>query len=738
MAESSRKKKKRARRPEIALPWKRVPLGDSEIFDGLMGIEELDGRIWKQAQLGTYDKHASEGSGTQQHTAAGSPRAPATVNSGKVPNEQQPSAKRKRPAKDSKPKRAKLSTGEAEEVEQQHQEEEAGSATTRECPSGSEPLSSGKDEQLAKRPSSKKANNAPPKKRARVEKAVQQQKNTQPELTPEQTQHIEQEMENWREFGLDFRLVRGLFDVGFRGPTPTQRAVLPPAVNHIRDLVVAAATGSGKTLAFGLPVMNRLLTATTDGTVVDRRLRPLSALVLVPTRELAMQVQAHLKAVSAHTNLKIACVVGGMALPRQRRVLGAHPDIVVATPGRLWELMTEGEPHVSNLSSLRALVLDEADRMLEMNHFRELNHILTAIYNPVATYDPEFARAPCQESADGNSGSEAQSHPPRDQSGLKQLQTFLTSATMLMEPDDRLNVKHARKSRRPAVGAEQLMSRLRFRGKPCTVDLTLSTKTAEHLTETRIECPTEDKEIHLYLFLLANMEGRTLVFANSIFSIKRLALVLSALKLPCVMSLHANMQMRKRLKIVERFTQAPSAVLVATDVAARGLDIPGIRYVVHFQLPKSTDLYIHRAGRTARAQASGATLLCVGPEDMPAYRKIVSVLGRDVPEQEINTTLFREAKKRVVLAVKLAKAQLKTTKANQEKSWLAKGAEVLGVDWNSDDDDDRRPSQKSRSKQDARELDSCRRELDALLSRKLNPAGTSIRYPTMGRNIVLP
>lgn len=200
----------------------------------------------------------------------------------------------------------------------------------------------------------------------------------------------------WDVYGLHPQLLRGILAQGFTRPTPIQRLCLDAAIRDWRDVVGAAETGSGKTLAFGIPIIQQLLHRADRrrDKEEERRLRRgesepampsapepqrLSALVLVPTRELALQVAAHIKTVSIFTSIKTEAIVGGMAPQKQRRLLARRPEVVVATPGRLWELIQQGEPHLCDLTQLHCLVLDEADRMVSHGHFPQLDSILAFV-----------------------------------------------------------------------------------------------------------------------------------------------------------------------------------------------------------------------------------------------------------------------------------------------------------------------------------------------------------------------
>ncbi|KAG4393086.1 hypothetical protein GLYMA_03G014732v4 [Glycine max] len=190
----------------------------------------------------------------------------------------------------------------------------------------------------------------------------------------------------WNELRLHPLLMKAICKLGFKEPTPIQKACIPAAAHQGKDVVGAAETGSGKTLAFGLPILQRLLEEREKAANMDEergeepeKYAPtgfLRALIIAPTRELALQVTDHLKAVAKHINVRVIPIVGGILAEKQERLLIAKPDIVVGTPGRLWELMSAGEKHLVELHSLSFFVLDEADRMVQNGHFKELQSII--------------------------------------------------------------------------------------------------------------------------------------------------------------------------------------------------------------------------------------------------------------------------------------------------------------------------------------------------------------------------
>ncbi|XP_010146179.1 PREDICTED: ATP-dependent RNA helicase DDX24, partial [Eurypyga helias] len=466
----------------------------------------------------------------------------------------------------------------------------------------------------------------------------------------------------WKDLFVPEPVLQALSYLGFSAPTPIQALALPSAIRDNMDVLGAAETGSGKTLAFAIPMIHSVLqwqksnSSTTrndsvskeshqhqdetrwenedeaekrthqeyeDGgdeddaslttgcvkvlenfefdsgneahTVASHKKRLLLGLVLTPTRELAVQVKHHIDAVAKFTGIRTAILVGGMAAQKQERVLNRKPEIVIATPGRLWELVKERHPHLSNLRQLRCLVIDEADRMVEKGHFLELSQLLEILND--SQYNP-------------------------------QRQTFVFSATLTLvhqTPTRVLQKKNAKKMDKKTK-LELLMEKIGIKGKPKVIDLTRKEATVETLTETRIHCNTDEKDYYLYYFLL-QYPGRTMVFANSIDCVKRLSSLLTILNCD-PLPLHANMHQKQRLKNLERFAERESCVLLTTDVAARGLDIPNVQHVIHYQVPRTSELYVHRSGRTARAANEGLSLLLVGPDDLINFRKIYKTLEK--------------------------------------------------------------------------------------------------------------
>ncbi|NXG68870.1 DDX24 helicase, partial [Baryphthengus martii] len=577
----------------------------------------------------------------------------------------------------------------------------------------------------------------------------------------------------WKDLFVPDPVLRALSYLGFSAPTPIQALALPSAIRDNMDVLGAAETGSGKTLAFAIPVIHSVLqwqksnSSTTRNDSVSKeshqhhdetrwenedkaenvshqqvedsgdeddasfttgcvkvlenfefdpidkthnvgshKKRPLLGLVLTPTRELAVQVKHHIDAVAKFTGIKTAIVVGGMAAQKQERVLNRKPEIVIATPGRLWELVRERHPHLSNLRQLRCLVIDEADRMVEKGHFLELSQLLEILND--SQYNP-------------------------------QRQTFVFSATLTLvhqTPSRVLQKKNAKKMDKKTK-LELLMEKVGIKGKPKVIDLTRKEATVETLTETRIHCNTDEKDYYLYYFLL-QYPGRTMVFANSIDCVKRLSSLLTILNCD-PLPLHANMHQKQRLKNLERFAERESCVLLTTDVAARGLDIPNVQHVIHYQVPRTSELYVHRSGRTARAANEGLSLLLIGPDDLINFRKIYKTLEKseELPFFPVESKCMTSVKERMNLARQIEKAEFFNSRAKQHNSWLQQAAEALEIDL----DDDMLMGKKASEQEESQKqkmLKGMKKQLKHMLSQPLFKVLMKTKYPTQSGKLLLP
>ncbi|CAN8026745.1 unnamed protein product [Ixodes persulcatus] len=555
----------------------------------------------------------------------------------------------------------------------------------------------GEEQTVAKK---KKKRKADKRKRSEPKTAADHSSNDE---TPVQEKD-QKDMSAWLNCYVPEPVLRALAELNFTQPTPIQAQTLPSAIRDHMDVMGAAETGSGKTLAFGIPILHHI--AEQKARIGDGPMS-LQALVLTPTRELAIQVKQHLQAAAKYTGIGVVNVIGGLSADKQLRLLKRRPEIVVATPGRLWELVDQNTPHLSDVSNVRYLVIDEADRMVEKGHFEDLTRLL-ALMNADRV------------------------------DGAKRRQNFVFSATLTMVHDLPQRLKHKARKRKLSEKdkLEQLMRIIGVSAKPKVVDLTRKLGTAESLRESRIVCSSvEDKDSRLYYFLLAH-PGRTLVFCNSIDSVRRLVSVLNLLQCS-PLPLHAQMQQRQRLKNLDRFRSSPTGLLLATDVAARGLDIEGIEHVIHFQVPRTAEVYVHRSGRTARAASDGLSVMLMEPRELPVYRKICRTLGReeDLPDFPVDSDVLKAVLDRVSLARRFEAESHKVKRQTYENSWLQRAAREMDIDLDkrmlADTDEKKTADQKRR-------LRAMQAQLTQALRRPIFPAGFSGRYLTKQGELLLP
>jgi ATP-dependent RNA helicase RhlE len=363
--------------------------------------------------------------------------------------------------------------------------------------------------------------------------------------------------------GLDARLLRALADLEFTQATPVQSETIPLALAG-RDVLAAAATGSGKTAAFLLPLMQRLLD-TPRGTT--------RTLVLVPTRELAAQVLDHFTPLARHTRLRAAAIYGGVGMQPQEQALRRGVDFVIATPGRLLDHM---QYDYASLAGIDALVLDEADRMLDMGFLPAIRRILAAL--------PRTPR-----------------------------QTLFFSATM------------------PAtiVGlTRELLV------KPAQVNVARPARAATNITQALYPVPSRLKVELLVELIRRGTVGNAIVFCRTKHRANRLAQKLEREGVSCA-RIHGNRSQAQRTAALAGFKAGEFRILVATDIVARGIDITALDHVVNFDVPASPDDYIHRIGRTGRADLTGDAYTLVAPEDEADVKRIEHVLGSRIERRTV-------------------------------------------------------------------------------------------------------
>jgi ATP-dependent RNA helicase RhlE len=354
-------------------------------------------------------------------------------------------------------------------------------------------------------------------------------------------------MTAFADFAFSPALSRALAQAGYTEPTPIQAQAIPPQLEG-RDVLALAQTGSGKTAAFALPIVERL-----GGRPGRRRPATARALILAPTRELAVQIEGELKRFGTGMGLSTALILGGVPRGRQVRAVAPGVDVIVATPGRLLDLMAEG---AVRMEAVEVLILDEADRMLDMGFVRDVRKIAAAI-------------------------------PP----GRR---TALVSATMPAE------VEH--------LAAELLRNPVRVEAAPLNSAAPDIAQRVEFL-------PQADKRARLAALLRDPAVGRAIVFARTKRGADRVAKNLLADGIAAD-AIHGDKAQNARQRALDGFRAGRVRALVATDIAARGIDVEGVTHVVIHDLPDEPESYVHRIGRTGRNGASGVAVTLCDPSEM--------------------------------------------------------------------------------------------------------------------------
>ncbi|SRR5579883_1443558 len=363
------------------------------------------------------------------------------------------------------------------------------------------------------------------------------------------------------ELGLIPEICERVTTIGYTNPTPIQKEAIPLVLQG-HDVIGIAQTGTGKTAAFMLPLIDSLLCSPSP----KQKERP-RVLVLTPTRELAVQVHEATVSFAQGSGLRAVVVFGGVSQKQQERDIHRGCDILVATPGRLNDLLQQ---RVLSVSSVEFLVLDEADRMLDMGFLPQIKRITA--------------------------------HVPRDR------QTLMFSATLSHD-------------------IEELARRLT--NDPTLIEVGGRRKPAEGITQ-KVYSVMRLKKPELLLKLLTEMErGSTLIFTRTKHDADRVAHVLAHAGIS-VTKLHSDLTQSERTRALADFKTGKFDTLVATDVASRGLDIEDISHVINYEPPMSPDDYVHRVGRTARAERTGVAITLVGPEEEPLMREIEKRIGSEI------------------------------------------------------------------------------------------------------------
>ena len=386
-------------------------------------------------------------------------------------------------------------------------------------------------------------------------------------------------MTQFTDLGLAAPLLKTLDALDYTKPTPIQAQAIPLVLEG-KDLLGIAQTGTGKTAAFTLPLLHHLNASQQDG---DRPHKSVRGLILAPTRELALQIADSVREYGRLLGLRVNVVLGGVSIDKQIRALSKGTDVLIATPGRLEDLM--GQKAVT-LAHVTHLVLDEADQMLDMGFIHVLKRIAKAL--------------------------------PRER------QTLLFSATMPPE-------------------IEALSKQ--FQNNPEKISVAPVSSTAERVNQQAYSVKQKDKAILLARLLKQREVSRAIVFTRTKHGANRLVGQLDKVNLDA-MAIHGNKSQNQRQKALNTFRDGKCAILVATDVAARGIDIPQVSHVFNFDLPEVAEQYVHRIGRTARAGEAGIAIALISDQERHLHRAIEKLTKQDIevlPLPEGFTESIKEA-----------------------------------------------------------------------------------------------
>lgn len=582
---------------------------------------------------------------------------------------------------------------------------------------------------------------------------------------------------SWTDFSIADEILASLEEQAFETPLPIQIKAFKAALLDNKHVLGAARTGSGKTLAYAVPTLTRILRESShpssllkrrickahhkkedfeladqdnvfiEEAIVDKDLdsggsnsddeesmRSLStndsidldhcsspeAIVLVPTRELAFQVKEEFDKLCKFTDLKTCCLIGGLSQEKQMRMLKKRPQIIIATPGRLYDIVkSDNVEHLNAqaVASVKILVIDEADRMVQRGHFEEMLKIIDIVKESKRYRTDEF---------------------------LFRVYLYSATLTFLHELPDRFNLKALAAKESRSKGSKKDKSKKEIdprehskknkikqmlkllgidRADTRVIDLNNESShgrpSSDQLIEMKINCFAQEKDLYLYYFLTQNQHKRILIFVNSKDCLRRLSNVLKFLRIN-TLKLHADMDQKKRLSSLEQFRKRSDTVLVATDVAARGLDIKELDCVVHYQVPRTCESYIHRSGRTARLDKRGISLTLCEPKEIPFYKRLCNNIngGKDLDDYDMEMKLKLKLKKRVDLAQQCDKLDHQIRETKSDRNWFVKAAKNCDIEL--DEDEIRHLSGRGKSQEQNLEEDAKKRRLLSHLQKQLD------------------
>lgn len=366
---------------------------------------------------------------------------------------------------------------------------------------------------------------------------------------------------------------RSLEEMGFRRPTDIQYKSIGP-IMHGDDVLAIAQTGTGKTAAFAIPVINLLHTQKSS-----RRSDQIRCLVMVPTRELALQITEVFHLLESHTRVKTMCLMGGVEQESQISILSKGVDVVVATPGRTFDLISQG--HI-DLSRLEILILDEADHMLDLGFINDIQQLVKKL---------PYKR-----------------------------QTLFFSATI-----------------NPYIKkvAYSLVTN------PIRIQISPKNPVARNIEHSVAHIGMDDKRFFLERLINENPDSKILVFVRTKVRAERVMVAMGRLNIACE-TIHGDKEQKDRLQVMKRFKKGEFKIMIATDVSARGIDIPNVDFVVNYDLPEKPENYVHRVGRTGRADKKGIAVSFCSPEEKELLNEIEDYIGKPIVVMEISKSEYTE------------------------------------------------------------------------------------------------
>lgn len=599
----------------------------------------------------------------------------------------------------------------------------------------------------------------------------------------------------WESFNLNNQLVENLKSQ-FKSPTEIQEKVLVYASSKV-DLIIQARTGEGKTLCYGIPICNYILNFYERSEEMIHKISPV-ALIIVPTRELSIQVKKHLDKILIDNStqkslykIKVLNLLGGMAIEKQKRELSRNPEILISTPGRLWELIEREESEIlERINKLKFFVIDEADRMTETGHFKELKNIIDYIYsrieikedeqkenakekiskigegyNPdedlkenefiakklgvdlsnIETVDPIQLMKENSKFEDINIDEEEEEKEENEEAenieeeneeeedknvlNLKKIRqekkklveekieyttkvgmrTILCSATIdqihKQQPPSKKGKNKKQKISTEEEHFQNLIKNLKFYNKLIYLKLKGSTNLLSsesdkgQLDESEpsilpsklyldcYKCDASTKDYYLYYLLRENQNKKIIIFTNSISHTKKLFSIFSYFSEFKCTCLHSKMLQSARLKNLERFSSNEAPILFCTDIGARGLDVPSVDLVIHYHIPQKSETFIHRSGRTARANTEGQVSSLISEKELGLYKKImIDLQYKEFSMKTLSVSQLEKIKSLFEYAKQIERESFQLKKANREKQWYQKTAEQCEMFYDNEED----------------------------------------------------